>query len=114
MSAVTSLKEGAPNAKVVISRLLPVGDRQLDIERTLLIANNEKKLLDIHTDIIFLDHSNLSHQGNVIEEYFREDKLHLSNRGIFVFGSNLQREIIFLLNVSDGKKISDSQSPQLQ
>ena len=92
VSAVTSLKEGAPNAKIVISRLLPVGDRQLDIERTLLNATNEKKLLDIHTDIIFLDHSNLSHQGNVIEEYFREDKLHLSNCTAYLFLEAIYRE----------------------
>ena len=92
VSAVTSVKEGATNAKIVISRLLPVGDRQLDIERTLLNTNNEKKLLDIHTDIIFLDHNNLPHEGNIIDEFFREGQLHLSSRGVFVFGSNLQRE----------------------
>ena len=86
VEAVVCLKEAVPQVKIVISKLLPVGSSVLN-------AQNEKKLLADHNYVIFINHSNLTEQEEIIKEYYRQDQLHLSSRGIFVFGGSLHRAI---------------------
>ena len=57
-----------------------VGDRDLNVENSILNAQCEKKLFEVHND-----HSNLIYQGEIINEYYRQDQLHLSGRGVFIF-----------------------------
>ena len=60
---INTLRLYAPEAKIAISKLTPVGDRELDIDRTMINAGCEKKLREVHNDLIFIDNSNLAEQG---------------------------------------------------
>lgn len=102
VEAVNSMKEAAPSAKIVISKLIPVEDRELYIDSMLFNVKCEKKLREIHgSEVMFIDNSNFAEQGAPITKYFREDKLHLSYRGSFEFGNNLKQELNYLLNQSE-------------
>lgn len=93
---LTGLKDASPDAKISVSKIIPVGDHDLSIEAAVFNATLEKKLQEVHNDISFIDHSNLSEQGQLIHDYYRHDNLHLSSRGVSVFGGNLKRNIIKL------------------
>ena len=62
VEAAICLKEAVSQAKIAISKLLPIGDRDLNLESSLLNAQCEKKLLAYHNDVIFIYHSNLTEQ----------------------------------------------------
>ena len=95
---IKSLKLAAPKAKQIVSKVLPVGSRDLSVESSVFNAHLEKKLLEEHNDVTFISHSNLSDQGQIIKDNYREDQLHLSSRGVLVFGGNLHRTIMVSLN----------------
>ncbi|MEW8543580.1 MAG: viroplasmin family protein [Candidatus Thiodiazotropha sp.] len=107
VTAITSLRESAKDAKIVMSKIAPVGDRELAIEGIMLNASCEKKLREIHKDIQFLDHSNLAEQGRPIKTFYRPDMLHLSYNGVNSFSTNLRRVIDELLNHKE--KVDKSQ-----
>ena len=101
VTAITNLRETAPDAKIVVSKITPVGDRELSIESTMLNASCEKKLREIHKDIQFIDHSNLADQGRPIKTHYKPDMLHLSYNGVIIFGSNLRKVIAHSLNKNE-------------
>ena len=101
VTAITGLKEKAKDAKIVVSKIAPVGDRELSIEGTILNASCEKKVREIHDDIKFLDHSNLAEQGVPIKTFYRPDMLHFSYTGVINFDKNLRRVIEESLNHKD-------------
>ena len=70
-NTITSLKLAAPNSKIQVSKVLPVGDRALNVESSILNAQLEKKLHIEHNDVSFISHLNLSEQDQVIKEYYR-------------------------------------------
>ena len=115
IEAVTYFREVAPDCKVVISKVIPVGEREIDIDRVIFNAEVEKRLTEINkSDIRFLDHGNLSERGVPINEYYRQDQLHLSGRGIAVFAENLEKEIRHILkkdDIHDNMKMSTSMHP---
>ena len=98
VTAITDLKSTAKDAKIAVSKIAPVGDRELSIESSMLNASCEKKLSEIHQDIHFIDHSNLAEQGSPVKKFYRPDMIHLSNNGVITFGTNLKRVINKLLN----------------
>ena len=102
---INTLRQYAPEAKIAISKLTPVGDRELDIDRTIFNAGCEKKLREVHNDLIFIDNSNLAAQGIPIREFYKQDMLHLSYSGTIRFGNNLRRTILTLMRqkVSKGR-----------
>ena len=114
VEAVNSMKEAAPSAKIVISKLIPIEDRELYIDGMLLNAKCEKKLREIYgSEVMFIDNSNFAEQGAPITKYFREDKLHLSNRGSLEFGNNLKQELNYILNQSGHEnKIHETDRPE--
>lgn len=74
VEAITNLKEAAPNTKIAVSKVAPVGNRQLEMERNLLNAEMEKKLTEVlNSDITFIDHGNLAERGFIIKEYYMQD-----------------------------------------
>ena len=92
--AVSILKKAAPEAKIIVSKLIPVGERGLEIERNILNAEAEKALsLMTDAEISYIDHSNLSDRGTVISDYYRLDELHLSKDGIYQYTGNLKDAI---------------------
>lgn len=94
VEAITTLKEASSSAKIAVSKVAPVGDRQLEIERNLLNAEMEKKITEVlKSSVTFIDHGNLAERGLIIKEYYRQDKLHLSNNGIECFTRNLRDDI---------------------
>ena len=101
VTVITNLRETAPDAKIVVSKITPVGDRELSIESTMLNASCEKKLREIHKDIQFIDHSNLADQGRPIKTHYKPDMLHLSYNGVIIFGSNLRKVIAHSLNKNE-------------
>ena len=113
--AVTCFTEVAPDCKMVISKVIPVGEREIDTDRVIFSAEVEKRLTEINkSDIRFLDHGNLSERGVPINEYYRQDQLHLSGRGIAVFAENLEKEIRHILkkdNLHDNMRMSTSMHP---
>ena len=64
-----SFREAAPESKVGVSKVIPVGDHEVDIDRNLFNAENEKKLTEINkSEIVFIDHGNLAERGVPIKE----------------------------------------------
>ena len=112
IEAVTSFREVAPDSKVVVSKVIPVGEHEIDIDRVIFNAEVEKRLTEINkSDIRFLDHANLSEHGVLIHEYYRQDRLHLSGQGIAVFAENLEKEIRHILkkdSIQDNVRMSTS------
>ena len=104
-NTITSLKLAAPNSKILVSKVLPVGDRALNVESSILNAQLEKKLHIEHNDVSFISHLNLSEQDQVIKEYYRNDLLHLSRSGVMIFGKNLHRSIITTLDQTVGRSV---------
>ena len=102
LDTVASLKLAAPQAKIVISQILPVGDHDLNLDSSVLNAQLEKKLIGTHNDVIFIKHINLTDQGQIIKDYYRQDKLHLSSKGVWVFGRYLHFSILTSLNQKVG------------
>ena len=102
VQSVTSFKEAAPGSKVVVSKVIPIGDHEVDIDRNLFNAESEKKLTEINkTEISFIDHGNLADRGVPIQDYYRPDLVHLASNGISVFAENLEREIIRVLKKNE-------------
>ncbi|MCG8044937.1 MAG: SGNH/GDSL hydrolase family protein, partial [Candidatus Thiodiazotropha endolucinida] len=100
--AVTSFREVAPECKVVVSKIVPIGDHDVDIDRSIFNANSERKLTEINkTEIGFIDHGNLAERGVPIKDYYRQDVIHLSGRGVEIFADNLEREIKRILKKDD-------------
>ena len=54
--------------------------------RVLYNVHLEKKLLEVHNDVTFIIHINLTDKGQIIKDNYKEDQLHLSIRGFLVFG----------------------------
>ena len=98
LDTVASFKLAAPQVKIVLSQILPVGDHDLNLDSSVLNAQLEKKLLRTHNDVIFIKHINSSDQGKIIKDYYRQDKLHLSSKGVCVFGLNLHISVLTSLN----------------
>ena len=88
LDTVASFKLAAPQAKIVLSQILPVGDHDLNLDSYVLNAQLGKKLLRTHNDFIFIKHINLTKQGQIIKDYYRQDKLHLSSKWVWVFWHN--------------------------
>ena len=88
----------ALEAKIAVSKMTSVGDRELDIDRIILNPGCEKKLREVHNDLIFIDNSNLADQGIPVREFYKQDMLHLSYSGAIRFGSNLRRTIVGVMN----------------
>ena len=61
-------------------------------------AGCEKKLREVHNDLIFIDNSNLAEQGIPVREFYKQDMLHLSYSGALRFGNNLRRTILGLMS----------------
>ena len=102
---IVSLKESTPEAKITVSKLIPVG-----IDNTMLNASCEKKLREIHSNISFVDHSSLAEHGLPLKLYYRHDMLHLSYSGVLNFGGNLRKAIDSALNqkeTNENKRVTD-------
>ena len=85
VEAVMAFKETAPDSKIAISKVIPVGNHEIDIERILFNAESEKKLGEVlASEVAFLDHGNLAEQGVPIKTYYRDDLVHLSSQGLKV------------------------------
>lgn len=88
------LREATPDSQIFISKLTPVGDQELNIERELLNAKVEKKIREMYsTEIKFIDHSNLAKQGNPLRTFYNQDQLHLSKEGAVMFCDNFEAAI---------------------
>ena len=95
IESITSFREAAPESKIVVSKVIPIGDHEIDIERNIFNAENEKRLTEINkAGISFIDHGNLAERGIPIKEYYRPDLIHLAGRGVAVFAENLEKEIV--------------------
>ena len=98
IEALQTLKEAAPESKLVMSKPIPIGDESLDIERNIFNARLLKKLSeDEHINASLIDHENLSEQGLPIKRYYRQDLVHLAPNGIDVYTTNLRKVIIQVL-----------------
>ena len=98
IESITSFREAAPESKIVVSKVIPTGDHEIDIERNIFNAENEKRLTEINkSGISFIDHGNLAERGIPIKEYYRPDLIHLAGRGVAVFADNLEKEIVRVL-----------------
>ena len=98
-TAVTSLRDAAPGCKCVMSKLIPVVDHNLDIERTMFNAIVEKKLAEIDkSEISFLDNGNLADQGEPVKHYYRQDLIHMKTSEVEVFADDICRSILKVLN----------------
>ena len=115
IEAVTFFREVASDCKMVISKVIPVGEREIDVDWVIFNAEVEKRLTEINkSDIRFLDHGNLSERGVPINEYYRQDQLHLCGRGIAAFAENLVKEIRHILkkdDLHDNMRMSTSVHP---
>ena len=110
VQAITSLKESAPEAKITVSKLIPVGDRDLATDSTMPNASCEKKLREIHSNISFVDHGSLAEHGVPLKAYYRHDMLHLSYSVVVNFGGNLRKAIDNALNQKEtdaNKRVTD-------
>ena len=67
-------------------------------DRTMLNAGCEKKLREVHNDLIFIDNSNLAKQRIPVREFYKQDMLHLSYSGAIRFGNNLRRTIVGVMS----------------
>ena len=105
MTAISKLRETATDAKIVVSKIIPVGDRELSIECCMFNASCEKKVMETHKEIRFLDHSNLAEQGKPIKTLYKPDMIHLSYNGVINFGTNLKKGID---NLSTNKETTDA------
>ena len=89
VEAFMAFKETAPDSKIAISKAIPVGNHEIDIERFMFNAENKKKLGEVLTsEVAFLDHGNLAEQGVPIKTYYRDDLVHLSSQGVIRFAQN--------------------------
>ena len=68
-------------------------------------AHLEKKLQEKHDAVTFIRHSNLTDQGQIIKDIYREDQLYLSSRGVKVLQGNLLRTILVSFNVITQEKL---------
>lgn len=82
--ALKSLKEAAPDSEVVMSKLIPKGNRTLNIERNFFSAKVEQ----------FVDHGSLAERGQTIKSYYRDDLIHLSLDGVDMLTANLRTMIV--------------------
>ena len=65
IESITSFREAAPESKIVVSKVIPIDDHEIDIDRNLFNAQNEKRLTEINvSEISFIDHGNLAERGN--------------------------------------------------
>ena len=75
-----------PESKIVVLKVIPIGDHEIDIEHNIFNAENEKRLTEINKSwISFIDHGNLAERGLPIKDYYRPDLVHLAGRGVAVF-----------------------------
>ena len=101
VKVIKSLKEVAPESKVVVSKPIPIGDQKLDIVRNIFNASIVKELSeDSEVNVCFLDHGNLAEQAFPIKRYYRQNLVHLSPDGLDVFSTNLCRMILEVLKKS--------------
>ena len=64
IASITSFREAAPESKIVVSKVIPIGDHEIDIERNVFNAENEKRLTEINkAGISFIDHGNLAERA---------------------------------------------------
>ena len=93
--SILDLQEAAPDAKFLLSKVTPVGERALEIERNMLNAGTEKIFTESAVDnISYIDHGNLADRGSIIKELYRPDELHLSQDGVYKFTGNLKDAIL--------------------
>ena len=103
VKVLRSLQEAAPESKIVVSKPIPIGDKKLDIERSIFNASIAKELsLNEDINACLLDHSNLAEQSLPIKQYYRQDLIHLSPSGVDVFSTNLRQKILEM----QGKTVS--------
>ena len=93
MTEISKLRETATDAKIVVSKIIPVVEREVSIDCSMFNVSCEEKVMKIHKDIRFLDHSNLAEQGKPIKTLYKPDIIHLSYNGVISFGTNLKRAI---------------------
>ena len=101
VEATRKLREKAPDAKLAVSKIIPVGEVEVAIDSTILNASCEKKLREIQNDVQFIDHSNLAEQGVPQKALYRQDMIHLSYRGVASFRNNIKRIIDNSLNQTE-------------
>ena len=98
IESIISFREAAPESKIVVSKVIRIGDHENDIERNIFNAENEKRLTEINkSGISFIDHGNLAERGIPIKEYYLRDLIHLAGQGVAVFADNLEKEIVRVL-----------------
>ena len=110
--AVSSLEKAAPGTKFLFSKVAPVGERSLEIERNLLNAEAEKTFSvtrDGH--VSYIDHSNLADRGPIIKDYYKPDELHLSKDGIYRYTENLKDAIQNALRGKQGTSNDAKRQP---
>ena len=110
--AVSSLEKAAPGTKFLFSKVAPVGERSLEIERNLLNAEAEKTFSvtrDGH--VSYIDHSNLADRGSIIKDYYKPDELHLSKDGIYRYTENLKDAIQNALRGKQGTSNDAKRQP---
>ena len=111
IESIAAFREAAPESKIVVSKIIPIGDHEIDIDRNLLNAENEKRLTEINkSEIGFIDHGNLSDRGIPIKEYYRPVLIHLSGHGVAVLAKNIEKEIIRVLKTGEqqSKAVSET------
>ena len=89
----------------IVSKVLPVGNCDLSVESSVLNVHLEKKLLEVHNGVTFISHINVTDQGQIIKDYYKEDQLHLSIRGVLLFGGDLHKSILESLTKQRGGTI---------
>ena len=93
IESITSFKKAAPESKIEVSKVFTIVDHEIDIDRNLFNAQNEKRLTEINkSEISFIDHGNLAERGKSIKDYYRPDSVHLEGQGVAVFAENLERD----------------------
>ena len=111
--SIKAFKEAAPESQIVVSKVIPVGDHEIDINRNLLNAQNEKTITELkQTQISFIDHGNLAERGTPIKEYYRPDLIHLAGQGVVVFAENLENEINRILKKGEHRLQFESETSQ--
>ena len=88
----------------MLSKVVPVGERALEIERNISNAGTEKIFTESAVNnIAYIDHGNLADRGSIIKDLYRPDQLHLSQDGVYKFTGSLKDAI---LDVLHGKRES--------
>ena len=111
IESITSFREAASESKIVVSKVIPIGDHEIDIDHNLFNAQNEKRLTEISkSEISFIDHGNLAERGKPIKDYYRPDLVNLEGQGVAVFAENLEKEISRVLKKGEQRLQTGSET----